>query len=130
MNEFLNTDRTSDVPWPTSDTRVHSPEPASEPQNDAATPAAGAMQTAVQGAHATIDRIADGAAPIVHRLGERVSAAEETLHAKALQLRDTGEVWVEGVRTIVRSNPLVCVAAAVTLGVVLAGITRIGRTRH
>ena len=60
----------------------------------------------------------------VRQLSETVSAAEETLHAKTDQLHETRDEWVESVRTTVRSNPLVSVAAAVTVGAMIARITR------
>ena len=62
-------------------------------------------EAAVQGAHDTIDRLADSAAPAVQQLGERVPAAGEALHAKADQLRDTRDEWVEACAATVRSNP-------------------------
>ncbi|MGK2951828.1 MAG: hypothetical protein ACSLEZ_05520 [Thiobacillus sp.] len=72
----------------------------------------------------TIDRLADIAEPAVQQLGESVSAAEGALHAKSVQRRDIGDQWAEGVRTTVRGNPLVFVAAALALGAVIARITR------
>ena len=58
------------------------------------------------------------------QLGESVSSAVETLHAKTDRLRETRDEWVEGVRSTVRSNPLASVAAALALGAVIA---RVGR---
>lgn len=92
-------------------------------EKDAPT-AVGLMKQAVQGAHATIDRLADGAAPAVQQLSESVSATESALNAKADELRETRDEWADGVRTMVRGNPLLSVAAAVTLGAVIAHITR------
>jgi hypothetical protein len=103
MNETFQPDRASDVPWPTS---------GDLPKNAAA------------GAHDTIHRLADDAAPVVRKLGDRVSAAGEALHATSDQLRDTREAWVAGMRTTVRNNPLVTVAAALALGAAIARITR------
>jgi hypothetical protein len=48
----------------------------------------------------------------------------ETLHAQTEQWRETGDEWVEGVRSTVRSNPLASVAAALALGAVIARVTR------
>jgi ElaB/YqjD/DUF883 family membrane-anchored ribosome-binding protein len=60
----------------------------------------------------------------VRKLGESFSAAEDTLHAKSDQLRDTRDEWAESLRNTVRANPLVAVAAAVTLGLLIARLTR------
>lgn len=125
MNETLHPDSSSDVPWPTTDHRVRVPDTSMLPGSEKAPPAAvGMLKLAVQGAHDTIDRVADSAAPAVRQLGDSVAAAEEALHAKTDQLRDTGDAWVESMRTTVRSKPLVSVAAAFALGALIARITR------
>jgi hypothetical protein len=82
------------------------------------------LNSAVQGAHDTIDHIADSVAPAAQQLGERVSAAGDAMHAKTDQLRGTRDEWVESLRTTVRGNPLASMAAAVALGAVIARITR------
>ncbi len=66
----------------------------------------------------------DRAAPMVRKLGDTVAAAGRTLHAKSDQLRDTGDEWAEGVRTTVRSRPLLSVFAAFALGALIARIPR------
>lgn len=125
MNETNYPASASDVHWPTSDHPVQEPETSMQPGSEKAGPAAvGLLQNAVQGAHHTIDRLADSAEPAVRQLGESVSAAGETLHEKTDQLRQTRDEWVEGVRTTVRGNPLASVAAALALGAVIARITR------
>lgn len=91
------------------------------------TVAAGFLKHAVQGAHATIDRLADGAAPVIQQLDDGFSASQEALHAKTDQLRDMRDAWTEGVRNTVRSNPLTSIAAALALGLVIA---RLNRLRH
>jgi hypothetical protein len=128
MNETTHLDGASDVPWPPSDLRLRAPDPSMLPGSENAPSAVvGLLNHAVQGAHETIDRLADSAAPAAQQLGERVSAAGDALHAKTDQLRDTGNEWVESVRTTVRSNPLVSIAAAILLGAVMARITRVIR---
>jgi ElaB/YqjD/DUF883 family membrane-anchored ribosome-binding protein len=125
MNETIHPDGASDVPWPTSDHRVPVPDTSMLPGSEKAPPAAvGLLKNAVQGAHDTIDRLADGAAPAVQRLGESVSAAAQALSVRTDQLRETRDAWVEGVRSTVRDNPLASVAAALALGAVIARITR------
>lgn len=95
------------------------------PDSDGAAPAVSdLLQNAVPGAHDTLDHLADGAAPAAQHVGESVSAAEDALHAKADQLRETRDQWVDSARTKVRSNPLVAVTAALALGAVIARITR------
>ena len=125
MNEFNHPVRTPDVPWTSSEPRMNVPDTSVLQGSDKAAPAAvGLLKDAAQGAHHTIDRLADSAGPAVRQLGESVSAAGQTLHAKTDQLRHTRDVWVEGARSTVRSNPLAAVAAALALGGVIARITR------
>lgn len=125
MNETIQPNNTSDVPWPTREPRMRVPDTSMLPGSEKAPPAAvGMLKQAVQGAHNTIDRLADGAAPAVRKLGESISAAGETLHAKTDQLRDTRDEWVEGARSTVRASPLAWVAAALALGAVIGRITR------
>jgi|GEM_PF-1911055 len=92
----------------------------------APTPAVSLMNRAVQGAHDTIDRLADGAAPTVQRLGDRLSGAQEAIHAQAEQLRQTRDSLSASLRGTVRSNPLLSVTAALVLGALIA---RLGRSR-
>lgn len=125
MNETINQDSPANAPWPTGDHRVRVPDTSMLPGSEKAPPAVvGLLRDVVQGAHETIDRLADTAAPTVRHLGESVAAAGETLHAKTDQLRETRDEWVEGARSTVRKNPLACVAAALALGAVIARITR------
>lgn len=128
MNQTNHPDSTLDAPWSPSGTRVQVPDTSMLPGSESARPAAaGMLKHAVQGAHATIDRLADVAAPAVQQLGERVSAAEAALHVKAGQLRDTRDQWAEGARSTVRDNPLVCVAAAFALGAVISRVLQTPR---
>ena len=66
----------------------------------------------VQGAHQTIDRLADSAAPHVQRLQEGVGA-------RAQQAKAAGDQWTESLRCTVRDNPIAAVASALALGVLL-----------
>ncbi len=84
----------------------------------------GVLNSAVQGAHDSIDRLADTVAPAAQQLGERVSEAGDAIHAKTDQLRDIRDEWVESLRTTVRGNPLASIVTAVVLGAVMARITR------
>ena len=103
MNEINRPDSTSNVPWPAGDSKVQEPDTSMLPDSEKAPAAAvGLLKNAAQGAHHTIDRLADSATPAVRRLGESVAAAGETLHAKTEQLRETRDEWVEGARSTVR----------------------------
>jgi hypothetical protein len=66
MNETILPDSTSDVPSPNSDHRERVPDPSMLPGSEKAPPAAvDLLNHAVRGAHGTIDRFADSAAPAV-----------------------------------------------------------------
>jgi ElaB/YqjD/DUF883 family membrane-anchored ribosome-binding protein len=125
MNENNQSDNHADVPWPTSRERTKVPDTSMLPgAEQTPTPAVGMLKSAVEGAHETLDRLADRAAPAVQQLGERVEAAGDSLHETTAQLRETRDAWVESVRCSVRDNPLVALAAAVAVGAVLAGLMR------
>lgn len=118
-------DSTTDLPWSSGDHRMRVADTSMLPGSEKApTAAVGMLNHAVQGAHDTIDRLAASAAPGVRLLGERVSAAEDTLHAKAGQWRAQQGEWAEGLRTKVRSHPLKSVLAALALGAVIARVIR------
>jgi len=77
-----------------------------------------------QGAHHTIDRWAETAAPHVDRLEEAVSGASARLKDQAQRTRDTGDEWADGLRTTVRRNPLTALAAALAIGALISRMTR------
>jgi hypothetical protein len=125
MNENFKADSSSHGTGPANDERLRVPDTSMLPGSEKARPAAvGLLNAAVQGAHGTLDRFAESATPAIQRLGESVSAAGESLHAKTDQLRVTRDEWVDSARDTVRSNPLAWVAAALALGAVIARITR------
>lgn len=125
MNQTTQTDLVSDVPWPTSGDRARVPDTSMLPGSELPPPAAvGMLKHATQGAHDTIDRLAESATPAVRKLGDSVSAAADTLQLKTSQLRHTRDAWAEGARTTVRNKPLAAVAAALVLGAVIARLTR------
>jgi ElaB/YqjD/DUF883 family membrane-anchored ribosome-binding protein len=82
------------------------------------------MNRVVQGAHQTIDRLAEQAAPHVQRLEEKLTGADDVLHERADQLREVGEGYVRSLRESVRENPLAAVGAALVLGLLVARLTR------
>ena len=82
------------------------------------------LSKVVEKAHATIDRLAETAAPHVQRLSQGASSASDVLHDRAGQARELGDEWTESLRTTVRDNPLATVAAALALGVIIAKLSR------
>ena len=82
------------------------------------------LNRVVQGAHQTIDKLAESAAPHLQRLEQGVSSASDTLHARADHAREVSDEWTESLRTTVRENPLATVAAALAVGWLVARITR------
>lgn len=124
MSETNTHDSATNTPWPTVDPRAV-PNTSMLPGSEKAPPpAVGMLRNAVQGAHETLDRLADSAAPAVRQLGERVAAAGDTLHVKTNQMREARDEWVAGARSTVRRNPLACIAAALALGALIAHMSR------
>lgn len=77
-----------------------------------------------QGAHHTIDRLAETAAPHVERLGDAVSNASLRLKEQARHAREAGDEWAEGLRVTVRRNPLAAVASALAIGALISRFMR------
>jgi ElaB/YqjD/DUF883 family membrane-anchored ribosome-binding protein len=125
MNETNFPNGSSELPTLSSVYPLRTPDPSALADSEKPAPdAAALLEQAVQGAHDTINKVADSAAPVIHEMGERAAAVEDTLRTTADQLRASGDEWVESARTSVRSRPLMAVAAALTLGLVIARITR------
>ena len=82
------------------------------------------MSRVVQGAHQTIDRLAETAAPHVQKLTQNVNSAGSALHDRADQAREMGDEWAESVRSTVRENPLAAVGVALAVGMLIAKLTR------
>lgn len=91
--------------------------PTGQPHSDS-------FERVVQGAHHTLDRLAETAAPHVQRLQEGVVAAGETLQSRAHQVREVGDEWADSLRNTVRENPLAAVVTALAVGVLIARLTR------
>lgn len=125
MNETVHPSLLGEVPRPRSDDPLRVADTSMLPGGEKPPlPVVDLLTNATQSAHNTIDRLADRAAPAVQQLGEGVAAAQDALQSKVLQLRGTGDVWLEGTRCTVRGNPLVSVATAFALGAVFARIVR------
>lgn len=128
MNQTIHPDNTSDKPWPIRGTDVQVPDTSMLPGSEGGAPAAvGMLKHAVQGAHDTIDRLADKAEPAVRQLGVNAAAAAEAVKLKTHQLRDTRDEWAEDTRAAVRRHPLASIAAAFALGALLARVLRTTR---
>ena len=82
------------------------------------------LSRVVKGAHEAIDRLAETAAPHVHRLEDSVGTAGVSMRTRADQAREVGDEWAESLRNTVRENPLAAVATAVALGVLVARLAR------
>lgn len=125
MSQTPESTAPSDGAWPAAERTPPVPNTSLLPGSEQApAPAAQLLKRVVQGAHDTIDRLADSAAPTVLQLGASVSGAGDALQAKTDQLRTTRDEWSANLRATVRSKPLVSVAAALALGVFIARITR------
>jgi hypothetical protein len=116
-------------PFPSSSDGAVPPRPLSSTEYaDLDTPAvagvsgaAGEMMSrVVSGAHHTIDRLAESAAPHVDRLQHM----GDDVHQHADHLRQVGDEWTQSMRTAVRDHPLAAVAVALALGVLIARVTR------
>lgn len=130
MNEIKTPYSPSDVASSVHDDDKWTPDTsklvASKSGSDS-TPTNGLLKNAVQGAHATLDRLADGAAPVVQQLGDGVSAVEDALQTKTNQLRGARDALANSVRNTVRRHPLATIAGALTLGLM---ISRLPRRHH
>ncbi len=82
------------------------------------------VQSVAQGAHQTIDRLAEQVTPHVQRLQDNMAGATDMLDARADQIREMGDEWLEVLRSTVRENPLAALGAALALGVLVARLSR------
>lgn len=82
------------------------------------------MQRVVEGAHATIDHLAESATPHVQRLESGLNTANEKMHRGVEQAREHADAWAENLRDTVRANPMGAVGCAFGLGWLIARLTR------
>jgi ElaB/YqjD/DUF883 family membrane-anchored ribosome-binding protein len=82
------------------------------------------VQRVAQGAHQTIDSLAERAGPQVHRLQEGLHETEQMVRQRAEQAKEMAGEWTENLRGTVRQHPLTSLAAALAAGVLLARLTR------
>jgi hypothetical protein len=95
------------IPTTNTNTTAHVPNTSLLSDSEKFAPvAADKLDKAVQGAHHAIDRLADSAVPTARHLAQ------------------TGDAWTASLRSTVREQPLMAVAAAFALGALLARVTR------
>ncbi|MDQ7744363.1 DUF883 family protein [Hydrogenophaga pseudoflava] len=82
------------------------------------------VQSLAEGAHHTINHLAEQAAPHAERLQEQWSSAGDMLGEGADELREMSDAWLDALRTSVREHPLACVGVALAVGVLVARLTR------
>ena len=85
-----------------------------------ALPDRSSVDRAAQTAHEAIDRVAAKAGPALEKMRATVSGTTDTLRAKADQLGELQDQWLNQTRDYVRENPLTAVAIGVVVGAVLA----------
>jgi ElaB/YqjD/DUF883 family membrane-anchored ribosome-binding protein len=118
----MNTDR---VTFPSADDNGLASAGSSSQSLDTPSQAPGKLlNRLVDGAHQTIDRLAERAAPRVEKLEQGVHGANDVLHDRALRVRDAGDEWIESMRTSVREHPVVAVGIALAAGMLLARMTQ------
>lgn len=82
------------------------------------------LQSMTQGAHQTIDRLAEQVAPQLQRLQQNMADASGMLDERADQIRETADAWMATLRSTVREHPLAAVGTALALGLLVARLTR------
>lgn len=105
---------------PASTTPPDTPSPATPWAADAAPAKTGRselLERVVQGAHDTIDKLADTAAPHLERL-------QDTVGDTGAQWQERADAWTNGLRTTVRASPITSVAAAMAIGLLIARLAR------
>lgn len=82
------------------------------------------LQTMAEGAHQTIDRLAEQAKPQVQRLQHTMAGTTGMLEERADQIRVMTDDWLESLRCRVRGKPLAAVGAALAVGLLVARLSR------
>jgi len=77
-----------------------------------------------QGAHHTIDRLAETAGPHIERVEGALAGATVRMKDGARQVREKGDEWADDLRATVRRNPLSAVVVSMAVGALIARITR------
>ena len=77
-----------------------------------------------QTAHGAVDRFAEAAMPAAKHVQDKVNASVDSLSDSADRVRQAGVVRAEGLRAMVRDRPLVALATAAAIGLLVARIAR------
>jgi hypothetical protein len=77
-----------------------------------------------QGAHHTIDRLAETAAPHIERMAGALADATVQLKDQTRHVREKGDEWADDLRVTVRRKPLSAVVVAMAFGALIARIWR------
>lgn len=77
------------------------------------------LERAVQGAHETVDRLAEAAAPTAEQLTAAIEGAGAELNAQADDVLALQREWSDALRLAVREHPIAAVLGAAAVGVLL-----------
>lgn len=78
------------------------------------------LERAVQGAHETVDRLAESVTPAVEQLTEAVGSAGDALNARAVDAMALQREWTDALRVVVRDHPIAAVLTAAAVGVLVS----------
>lgn len=82
------------------------------------------VDRAAQGAHQTVDQLAERAKPQLQRVEHGIEQGGEMIQRGAEQARELADEWTTSLRVSVRQHPLTAVATALLCGLLLG---RVGR---
>jgi hypothetical protein len=80
------------------------------------------VQRAAEGAHQTVDKLADKAIPAAEKLTTAIDSASASAQQSAKDLENWQRGLTESLRNTVREHPLTAVAAALALGVLISNM--------
>lgn len=117
-----------DLPFPTASSAVSSGESTGGNGREAIESAAAAARGAAASGTAAFERVVQGAHRTVDRLAETADGLREGIDADAAgrlserldEFRALGDEWADSLRSTVREHPLAALAAAVAVGVIIA----------
>ena len=95
-----------------------------DPSDNSTTEPSQLTDRMAQGAHHTIDRLAESAGPQIERVEGAIAGAAGHLKDQARHAREKGDEWADDLRTTVRRNPLSAIAVAMAVGALIARVTR------
>jgi len=81
------------------------------------------LERAVQGAHETVDRLAEAATPAVEQISAAVDDLGSAMNAQADEALALQQQWTGALRDAVREHPIAAVLTAAAVGVLLGNTT-------